>query len=658
MNMMNRIIKCSLFACAVSLPLMGCSDDSSATNADNVINLNDIAIPDSIMQSDSLYTWYMESLGKEEVGGSSSSEEGSVESSGSSKTTKVYMLPPAGFYSGLTIPAPVPQKGGEIRCTFDGSVPTEETPKFEGGYEVKRNMVVRCAEFAKGNAVRSATETYFINENVSMPVVAISVDSVFFRKTYHPYPGCAGQDPSKYCYPELMAESEYPVHVEFFERGSASTEKTWEIDAGISLMGQWSRTYNKKPVAIKMKSEYQDGRLKYEMFSTRPEAKKFKGFNLRNGGNRFVGDFIADPAMTSIVEGSSVDYQRSRQVVVFYNGVYMGIHDLRERLNEHFVETNYGIDSKSVDMVRHVRKEVTASGGSADSYMEMLNFIGSSDFSGSNNEAYKKVQSYMDVGNYADYMAAEIYFRNADWPSNNVRAWRSPEQPYKFILFDVDQGFGWSWVSDDFKDLTGTMFDWIRHPREGSSGEDRTQPGYFANIYIQLSKNPDFRRMFANHGAVMLSTYLTSQRVSDAVDRVNSEIPVSEMERDLGNERVFQRDYCPYGSSPMSFDRTGSYVKSYATQRTQTTRNEYREEFGLGDDISVTISADGSGSVLLDGMTLPNSNYTGTFFEGNEMLLEAIPKSGSIFVKWFDGSTENPRMVMPGNGDVYKAIFK
>lgn len=655
--------------------LLACSaDNSTSRTIENVevIGPDGLVIPDSILDSDSLYTWYLEQFYKKSSEASKSSSSNNPTSSSTADTAvltssssevtldedlveaaKVHLLPPAGFYSELVIPVPAPLHGGVVRCTFNGSAPDVNSAEFTEPYVVSRNTPVRCAEFVGDSIARKSNHTFFIGETVSMPVVAISVDSVFFREKYANTSDCFGQNPYS-CRVNIMADAEYPVHVEFFENGSNSIKKSWQIDAGISLMGNYSRTYAKKPVAIKMKKQYEDGRLKYNLFSTRPEANKFKGFNLRNGGNRYVGDFVADAAMTSIVEGSSVDYQRSRQVVVFYNGVYMGIHDLRERLNEHFVETNHGIDSKSIDMVKHVKDTVTANGGTPDSYIAMLYFIATSDFSGADNEAYKHVQTLMDVGNYADYMAAEIYLRNADWPSNNVRAWRGPDQPYRFILFDVDQGFGWTWVNSDFQMLTGTMFDWIRNDR----GSGRTGPGFFAHIFIKLRENPDFCRMFVNHGAVMLSSYLTYERIVNAVNKVNSEIPLAELERDLDNEAVFQRLYSPYGTFPDGFDRTGSYVTSYAVQRTQATRNEYRTEFGLGDDIQVTIASSGKGKVLLDGMKLPDANYTGTFFEGNAMLLSAVAEDGSAFAKWKDGSTDNPRLVNPNDGDVFVAEFK
>ena len=62
--------------------------------------------------------------------------------------------------------------------------------------------------------------------------------------------------------------------------------------------------------------------------------------------------------------------------------------------------------------------------------------------------------------------------------------------------------------------------------------------------------------------------------------------------------------------------------------------------------------------VLLDGMTLPSTNYTGNFFEGNDMLLEAVPSGTSVFVGWTDGNTKNPRPVTPKNKDTFTAEFQ
>lgn len=571
-------------------------------------------------------------------------DDDSGEEGGSTIENSTTLLPPAGFYSGIEIPVPVPESGGNIRCTTNGAAPTISSPTISTPLSITKNTVVRCTEFVGSEPVRTSTQTYFIGENVTMPVVAISVDPYEMFDSRVGYYSQGVSYCSEPCYEaNYWQDRELPVHVEFFENGSSTVAKNWEIDAGISIIGQWSRYRAKKSVAIKMKKEYQDGRLKYPLFKTRPEAKKFKAFNLRNGGNRFVGDYIEDPMLTSLMEGSSVDYQRSRQVVVYYNGSFHGIYDMRERLNEHFIETNYGIDSKQVDMVKHVGTEVTASGGTADAYLNLLNFVHTSNFSGANNQKYSQIVTMMDVGNFADYMAAEIYIHNGDWPNNNVRAWRTADQPFKFPIFDVDHGFGWDWAVSGFSNSTN-MFRWIN----AGGGNNCTGLNCFAEIYIKLIQNPDFKRLFINHSAVMLDYYLTYDRVVAATNAMTASIGTVEM----------QRDQQLYPRTEHVFDATGSTLISYAYSRTSTVKSEYRAEFDLGSDISVTIASQGSGKVLVDGMTLPSTNYTGKFFAGNDMLLEAVASGTAMFTGWTDGNTQNPRLVSPVNGDKFTAKFQ
>ena len=75
-----------------------------------------------------------------------------------------------------TIEPLTPQKGGEIRCTFDGSFPTAISEQITTATPITENTVVRCSEFVNGVAADTTTQTYFINESVSMPVVALTVN--------------------------------------------------------------------------------------------------------------------------------------------------------------------------------------------------------------------------------------------------------------------------------------------------------------------------------------------------------------------------------------------------------------------------------------------------------------------------------------------------
>lgn len=623
---------------------------------------------------------------------------------------KESFLPKAGFYSNLTINPPTPTKGGQIHCTFDGSFPTQGSEQITQAKQITQNTVVRCSEFVNGQPADTTTQTYFINENVSMPVVALTVnhhdmfDSTDGFYATGPMNQLRCTNPnfnqmsmggnqtdnnnSKCAEPCFKAnfwcEDELPVHVEYFEKGSSTTEKTWEIDAGISLIGNWSRYKPKKSVAIKMDNDdYGDKVLKYSFFKTRPEAKKMKSFNLRNNGNRFWTDYIGDAMMTSLMEGTDVDYQRSLQVVVFYNGEYFGIHDLRERLNRSFVETNYGIDSKSINMINIKGNSAEASGtngASATEYQQVANQITSGNFAGDNNQSYEQMKQKFNMNSFAQYMLAEFYFHNGDWPENNIRAWGGNGNPFKFVAFDTDHGFGFSPGISGFDVQSQNMFQWAlgsatrdnSQQQGGQQNPGQQQPGQGqfpgmggwdigggwgfggakqgpAQMLNKLLDNNDFKRLFINNACILLDNYLTYEKVQKKVQEMMAAIPASEQQRD---QQRWPRNQGSFHWAP-----DGSDLIQYAQNRTQTVRQEMEQYFGLQNAVNVSINVSGSGSVTVDGMKLPSTNYQGKFYSNNELLLTAVPSNGAIFAGWSDGSTENPHKFTP-NGQPITAQFK
>ena len=202
----------------------------------------------------------------------------------------------------VTINPPSVPSGVKLRCTQDGSAPTKSSPEFNSPITFNESTPFRCSAFKDGALTTEvATRTFFVNQSVRMPVVAISVDPQFFHKHYiQPEPGHTNADNPDAAPSGLYEDVEFPVHVEYFEKGSSTAKATWEIEAGISMMGNYSRLERKKSVAIVMREEYQDGWLHYSLFDTRKsENDKYKAFNLRNNGNRFVSSSKEAASITS-----------------------------------------------------------------------------------------------------------------------------------------------------------------------------------------------------------------------------------------------------------------------------------------------------------------------------------------------------------------------
>lgn len=553
--------------------------------------------------------------------------------SGISQSVK--QIPAAGFYaSPITIIAPSHSQDETIRCTQDGSEPTEASPAFDSPITIRQNTVLRCATFKSGTLTKKfTTRSYFINESVKMPVISISVDPEFFKTTYyHDNHSCSNPDSNA----GYLSDTEYPIHLEYFEKGSLSKSVAFEIDAGISIAGGCTRYYPKKSVDIKIREKYQPGKLKYSLFETRPEANSFKSFRLRNLGNRFYNDFVGDAAFTNLLEETNLDYQRSQRVIVFYNGEYYGIHDIREKLDADYIENNYGKDHQSVSIIEHHNGKV--SGNAVRLYNNLQKSIDKINTSNSS-KLYNSIKMDMDINNFANYMAFEIYSVNNDWPGNNVKAWKSSNTPWRFFVYDIDYGFDME--SKEAPLANENMFQWIRS-KAGSWN--------FANFYTKLIQVPDFKRAFINHSAIMFNSFITASKVCKSVDNILSKTDITEMERDL---QRFPRS---------GITMNGDAIKQWAIQRDISVREDYRKEFNLEKDIKVSIKAIGNGTITVDGMKLPSqtnfTNYTGIFFGGNNLLLEAHPINNSVFNGWNDGNLENPRLVSPQNNDIYEAIFK
>ena len=521
-----------------------------------------------------------------------------------------------------------------IRCTTDGSTPTSNSQTFSDSITIEESGIIRCAGFRGYNQTTPiASHTFIIGNSTKMPIVSITVDPSFLSDYYiNNKSTCAMPCKSAPYWEDI----EFPVHIEYFSNGSQSTQSDFEIDAGISFAGNYSRWWAKKSVGIRMRSIYQEGKFHYPLFDTRPEMDGFKSFLLRNNGSRFGRDFYGDAAATRILEGTGLDYQRSRQVVVFYNGKYYGIHDLREKINKHFIETNHGIDDDIVTIAKHSGGGAIKTNDESTDYHDMAQFISSHSFDENNEDNYNQLALQMDMNNFADYIAYEVYAQNDDWPHNNVRAWKAPNTLWKFIVFDIDFGFDYDPIISGF-DEAETMFDWIRM----KSGNME-----FGQFFTALIENPKFKQKFLNRSAILLNRFFNSSNVDKAVDETISQLDPKEMDRDL---KQFRRS--------LTFYKDGETMKTWAKQRDIDIWNEYRQEFNLPEEITLTFKAKGKGKILVEDMPIPES-YTGKFFGGTDMILTAEPDAGYIFAGWDDESQENPRIVSPKDKKTYTALFK
>jgi len=555
-------------------------------------------------------------------------------------------VPPSGFYTSavsVTLPA-------GTRCEQGGAEPTTNSPVVQQTLNIGATTVLRCRTYAEGSyPSEEITRTYVFEKQPSLASIFVTTDplSMFSPDSglYMKGNGASAMEPNKGA--NFWSNRELPVYVELFEPGKPQ-EHAFGVVGDYKISGQYSRAKEKKSFSITLREKYGDKRLKYPLFPDYPELKKFKAFTLRNFGNNCGSDYVRDRIGTSMTEGLGVDYQRGRYVVVYYNGRYYGLHDLRERNNEYYYETKYGLDANDIDLLD---AQNNASAGSSADYQAMIDWLQSNELT---NEAnYKKIAEQIDIDNYMNYMQAEMFLNNGDWPHNNLKKWRvaSEKGKWKWFLYDTDFGFGVSYNTQN-----GNVFNYVTNAGGtngmgmGFGGMGGQQAGGSISqhtiLMIRLLANETFKNAFINRFCVLLDMNFSAERLVKRIDELQSQVE-SEMARDV--------EFWGYDATSMSNNL--EEVRNFAQTRQAAIRSDMEAYFKLGSTAEMTLAAQGSGVVLVNGLPLDQPSMKLTFYRDVPVTVSVQAKSG-VFTGWSDGVTDLTRTVNPGEVTSLTAVFK
>lgn len=165
----------------------------------------------------------------------------------------------------------------------------------------------------------------------------------------------------------------------------------------------------------------------------------------RNGGNDsiLVGEdnsrisFMRDGLAALITQKAApeVDAMAYRPVVVFLNGEYYGIMNMREFENKKYIQNVYGIEDEEGIAVISTEMD-TSNGGRYDGTWfyynqddgpegELQQFVTLlDDIVSKGRYTYEEAAERIDMDNFMKYCAINLFLCNTDWPHNNVRVWR------------------------------------------------------------------------------------------------------------------------------------------------------------------------------------------------------------------------------------------
>ena len=476
-------------------------------------------------------------------------------------------------------------EGYTVRYTTDGSVPTKRSTVCDAPIKL-------TADKGEGTVIRAAC--FDANDKLTGQVVT----QTYVRGdapaglTYTVMLTCDEED-LQAMYANVQAKVERAAHAEIL---APDGTRIISQDVGLRLFGGSSRSLAQKSFKIiaRKNGYFGDepyvgtGNFYYPFFGERTvlagrDAGKvldtYDSLILRNGGNDSLLSTAEDGEYATLLRDGicnefiaryapNVAASYAHFAVVYLNGEYYGILELRENQNEDYVKRLWGLDDQQVVVVKSELDTTRACGEHSNG--GSCRFCGSWFFYETDEDAaaqaeldawislcrraaaavdadedtYRKVfaevSAALDLENAKEYLAVACYFCNTDWPHNNVRVWRYTgdavegvtvsDGKWRFATRDMDMAMGRYATPSPLPELDNSpevdMFRWVL---ESYVDGYRSEQPYADALYLQglfafLMRDDAFRTDFAAYCREIASEEATAYLLAlyqDAYEQVN-----------------------------------------------------------------------------------------------------------------------------------------
>lgn len=566
------------------------------------------------------------------------------------------------FDDKLRIIATAPQ-GVTLRYTTDGTTPTMENGQtLTGGIiNINQTTSIRFRCFADGQLPSEVVTRTYIKKDYShtLPIIAVSTpDDYLYDDMIGVYTrgtnGCTGNGQSTPA--NWNMNWDRPVNFELILPESNTMALNQDVDFAIS--GGWTRSGWPKSFKLKADRVYEgQNTMPYAFFDAKPFIRN-KTLQVRRGGND-SGCRIKDAALHEIIQRSGIDLDvMSYQPAVHYiNGEYRGLINIREPNNKDFAYANWAITKEDIE----IYEQSPDSGafmmiGRPDALLHLYDLSATV----ADAQTYAEICELVDIDEFINYMAAELYLGSWDWPDNNLKAYRHKDGGrFRITFFDLDAAFGTDGRSYDEEGeiyIGGNTFRWVdgmqwhRYDYIYDTGERRYGEIKFCTFFLNMLENDNFRRRFIDTFCTMGSVFEPT-RAAAICD-------------ELG-ERV-RKTMSWEGASPDgSLNEIRSKLQGRAEMFVAQMKEYERLRLAEVEQQQVTLITEpaDAGDIYINDVRVPYADYDGKLFPPVKLRAEA--KGGYRFLGWRTAEnaarflTTNAEMKLPaGDGLNLVASFR
>ncbi len=558
-----------------------------------------------------------------------------------------FSIPSGAYTSTQSVSITSPESGTNIYYTTDGSYPDINSTLYNGSpISISTTSSLRAIATKAGYANSQPSDvTYLINEDNNIPILYITTDpDNFFDDEIGIYvDGTNGV--IAYCATEPVnwaQDWERPINLKMF---MPDGELAFDVEAGVEINGACSRNRAMKSLGINLRDkEFGDEAIEYPLFPER-DHNDYQRLKIRNSGQDFIRLGFRDMVNQNMITGKlDIDLQAGRPSLLYINGEFWGIHNIREKYAGEYFEAIYGVNENDLDIIKSPglpwRDEKK---GTDDIYNALFDVVENSDMT--NDTDWDYFQSQVDVNEMMNYWITMTYMNNYDWPANNLTVWRERADgaKWRYGMADTDGSTQNNLTSD--AEPSYNKFALINDP-------NITNWPNHSNSTLFLRKSldrPEFRDEFIQRSCSVIELIYNEDRVTSFIDEM-----VALFEPNVQNHIDRWGFDNAMGGDISNWNNYIELYRGFYDERPDFWRQHVNDFYNLDGyyDLTVNFDANSGGDVFVNTneMEIPY-NYVGTYFQNIPLRLKAVAQPGYVFQFWLETGDTNAEIDFVGNSN-------
>ena len=530
----------------------------------------------------------------------------------------------------LSLPEDAPE-GAYIVYTTDGSEPQPSDAAVEQPKTVSLNItkttVVRAKVCCDGwlSPMSSAQSYIFHPRTMTIPIFSVQTNDKYLNDAAI---GLFANNNSKE--DKKLHDWRRPVNIEFFP---AEGENSAFNQLGETrIQGGQSRGNALKSMVFYANKRFDPDhkRFSYEFFpDQKPGITEFKSFSLRDGGNDFgdlyFRDLIIQRTMASHVD---LDWQAGHSAVLYINGEYMGMLNIRERSNEDNIYSNYdGLED--LDLIEISHEKINNVDQFEEEFKEgdEVFYNNFKAFYSEKGHSMAEYEQWIDVNEYLNVIAMNFFYGNIDFPGNNLVFWRPNDDaevdlPKKFrvIVKDTDFGLGLYGRQNSYNTID-LLYNPSNYPNDNWAF---TTPA--TTLLKNMLENDDIRNLFIDKCCIFMGDFMNGKGTGATIDLIQAEA----MEEFVAHRDKYNPGWSWWSDNRGEITNKFNDAKNWAEGRPNYFYQHIGNQWNLGTPRTLTINKTKKSDIEItfNGIKLSDKVFDGKYFKDRTISLSATVTEG------------------------------